>query len=78
MTLQEYYQGIDGRVIDHPSERYGQAAFNLLSEVRPLMAQQIQELNIDPFYLHDNVRAGSETWRYFTQFLEENWNDNGS
>ena len=65
MTLTEFYREMTRRMTKN--ERKGQAAFNLLAEVRPDLSEQVCGTEMDPFY--DAVGS----WQKFYQFLEENW-----
>ena len=49
--------------------RKGQALFNLLSEIRPDLSEQIRGTDKDPFYIESN----HPNWKRFIEFLEANW-----
>jgi hypothetical protein len=52
---------------DKPNEqRHGQWAFNMLSDIRPDLANRMTNTSSDPFYTDDNLQA-------FWVFLAENW-----
>ncbi len=48
--------------------RYGQALFNVLSKVRPQLAEEIRGGQLDPFY-RDRDGVVPELW----SFLESQW-----
>lgn len=51
-------------------ERYGQAMFNHLCEVRPDLAERVRMTNMDPFH----VSALSDPrWDRFVAFIEARW-----
>ena len=50
--------------------RFGQAAFNVLAEVRPDLAEQVRGTQRDPFYARD---ASDPRLGRFAAFLAENW-----
>ena len=52
------------------SERYGQAMFNHLAEVRPEMAEMVRGTKNDPFYVLSPTDA---RWDAFVEFIESNW-----
>lgn len=51
-------------------ERYGQAMFNHLHEVRPDLAEAVRSTDKDPFYVE---RLDDPRWDKFVEFLEANW-----
>lgn len=65
ISLYEFYKMVDERV-ESTSERKGQAAFNLLHEIRPDLAEEIRATPIDPFYSHHN-------WQAFVQYIGARW-----
>jgi len=70
MTLEEFYHQARLRQ-EETKERYGQALFNLLTVVRPFMAEEIRSTDKDPFYTDD--KRGKERLEAFHLFLAENW-----
>ena len=66
ISLYEYYTAVDRRV-KTSNERRGQAASNILYDMRPdLHKQVILDMNKDPFYVGAN-------WDRFVKFIEANW-----
>jgi hypothetical protein len=51
-------------------ERYCQAMFNHLCEVRPDLSEQVQGSIMDPFYA---VSPQDPRWDKFVAFIETNW-----
>lgn len=51
-------------------ERYGQAMFNHLYEVRPDLAEQVRSQPTDPFYVE---KLNHPAWDRFVYFIEKNW-----
>ena len=65
MELHEFFEGARNRQKNFPNERKGQAAFNLLYEVRKELADEIRGTDNDPFYDDSN-------WGRFVSFLSVN------
>lgn len=65
MTLYEFHNKVEERV-KTTGERKGQAAFNLLHEIRPELANMIRGTDADPFYTHEN-------WKAFIRRIEFLW-----
>lgn len=53
-------------------ERYGQAMFNHLCEVKPDLAEKVRNTNMDPFYCASPMEA---KFNCFIEFIESNWNN---
>ena len=75
MELHVYWKKVLEAHRSNPNWRYGQAAFNVLAEVRPDLSEQIRgETNPkngkDPFYIQTTQ---CPNWLNFVQFLKENW-----
>lgn len=51
-------------------ERYCQAMFNHLHEVRPDLAEAIRGSDKDPYY---SVGPQTSEWTRFVAYLQENW-----
>jgi hypothetical protein len=51
-------------------ERYGQAMFNHLCEVRPGLSEMVRGTNMDPFYCSSPMDAQFDR---FVAFIEQNW-----
>ena len=52
-------------------ERYGQALFNHLCEVRPDLSEKIRgDMDLDPFYCESPTHPRFDK---FIAFIEENW-----
>jgi hypothetical protein len=51
-------------------ERYGQAMFNHLHEVRPDLSEQVRGTDKDPFYVES---LKDPRWNSFVEFIESNW-----
>lgn len=70
LSLHQFYEGGIKRTIDRPLERYCQAMFNHLQEVRPDLAKQVQAIEgVDPFYADKD----SSCWNAFVWFIETHW-----
>lgn len=52
------------------NERYCQAMFNHLVEVRPDLAEQVRGSDMDPFYCQT---PQDPRWDRFVNFIETNW-----
>jgi hypothetical protein len=64
MTYTEYFQIVYKRFYK-TEERFGQACFNVLAEVKPDLAERVRGTKIDPFYI-------DERFPEFEQFLTQN------
>lgn len=51
-------------------ERYGQAMFNHLCEVRPDLSEQVRGTDKDPFHVS---HLNHPNWDRFVSFIEANW-----
>ena len=51
-------------------ERYGQAMFNHLWEVRPDLSEQVRGTDKDPFHVQS---FEDPRWDAFIAFIESNW-----
>lgn len=71
MNLPEYWLAV-GRRFGKSSERYGQAAFNQLNEVRKDLADKVAGTDMDPFYM---VESRWVYWEKFVNFVADNWGD---
>lgn len=74
MQLHEYWNEVR-RIRASSSQRYGQVAFNVLSDVRKDLSVKIVDLDFsgvkaDPFYLE---KASGPVWENFVAFITENW-----
>ncbi len=69
MTIEKFWEEVVAR-FGKGGERYGQAAFNLLCEVRPDLSEKIRGTENDPFYLE---RARGAKWEAFVSYLTDNW-----
>ena len=78
LTLDEYWIGVEIYQRRYPHQRYAQAAFNYLYDVRMDLSENIRgDRNLDPFYLTDEQTQGHSphnTWNAFKAFLKRNWN----
>lgn len=72
MLLHQFYQGVRKRMKLYPTERYGQAFYNHLYEVRKDLAIQIQNTDKDPFNVSDQAPGGISV---AIHFVESHWND---
>jgi hypothetical protein len=69
ISLHHYYFDAITRA-NSTGERYGQAMFNHLVEVRPDLSEQVRATSMDPFH----VRTLSDPrWDRFVAFIESNW-----
>ncbi len=71
MTLHHFY--FDAILYARKTgQRYGQAMFNLLVDVRPDLSEQIRGTSMDIFYL-TGPAANPTKWDAFCTFIETNW-----
>jgi hypothetical protein len=49
--------------------RYGQILYNCLWQVRPGIAESMNDTPIDPFYIDTKADIPPKTWEY----IEQNW-----
>lgn len=54
----------------HPDWRLGQAAFSVLAEHRPDLAQRVRGKSLDPSHAR---KVDDRRFVAFVKFLEENW-----
>ena len=69
ISLHKFYHDAIVRV-GKTRERYCQAMFNHLYEVRPDLARQVTETDMDPFYCPS---PQDPKWDRFVAFIEANW-----
>ena len=72
MTLKEFYRFVDVNHYNNQSRwRVGQTLFNLLSDVRPEIAEKLRRTENDPFYTdsEDDPR-----YKGAIEVIEEEWN----
>lgn len=55
-------------------ERYGQALFNHLCEVRPELSEKVRATGIDPFFL-TGPQDNPQKWDEFIEFIETRWRE---
>lgn len=70
-TLSKFYMDMFLRA-GKTQERLGQAAFNLLVERRPDLAEMVRSSKCDPFYLNgpaDDIQK----WEQFALTIEQQW-----
>jgi hypothetical protein len=70
MKLNEYWQNVETMKKTYPYMRPGQAAFDVLANMRPDLAEKAIYYCIDPFYIH-NTNDGA--YRRFVAFVKNNW-----
>lgn len=70
MSLHKFYFDAQHRARG-TGERYGQAMFNHLCDVRPDLSEQVRATDMDPFHVE---RLNDPRWDRFVTFLEANWN----
>lgn len=70
MDEYRYWQEVVKAYHNNPNWRYGQAAFNVLADVRPDLAEKIRGEDCDPFYLD---RSTGEVWVRFREYIKRNW-----
>lgn len=70
MDLSDYRIAINQAASAHKDWRLGQAAFNVLAEVRPDLAEQVRGKRLDPFYAN---KVDDRRFVAFVEFLETNW-----
>lgn len=72
MSLHKFYfDGITRARVT--GERYCQAMFNHLAEVRPEMAELVRGSETDPFHCQGPT---DPRWDRFVEFIEKNWYSN--
>lgn len=54
-------------MLAHPQQRRGQAAFNLLYELAPELAEEARTAECDPFY----AQTGEERFRAFESYIAQ-------
>lgn len=60
----------------NPSQRAGQAAFNYLYEIKPELANTLQNTtNLDPFHNTSDNAADKIRLKRFYNYVEEHWDD---
>lgn len=69
-TIHGFFQAVKART-KNMGERQGQAAFNILLECKPLLAESIRETELDPFH----ASTDGQTWRDFTAFISAFWEE---
>lgn len=69
MDLYQFFIDVGERAAQS-GERFGQAAFNHLTEVRPDLSEQVRGTDKDPFYADD---PSDPRWKRFNLFLRQNW-----
>lgn len=65
-TYEEYVAAVTNKLKDYPTWRQGQAAFNMLWEMRPELADQVHTSKLDPFHRDDRLPE-------FYEWVEDNW-----
>lgn len=70
LSLPVYWQRVAEAMRDYPNWRFGQAAFNVLSALRPDLSEPIRGQASDPFH----YRGGEDdSLKGFVAYLENNW-----
>jgi hypothetical protein len=69
LSLHKFYFDAISRA-RNTGERYGQAMFNHLWEVRPDLSEKVRGTDKDPFYVD---RLYDPRWDAFVEFIESNW-----
>jgi hypothetical protein len=69
ISLHKFYFDAISRTC-RTGERYGQAMFNHLSEVRPELAEAVRGTEMDPFHVQ---RINDPRWDKFVEFIEMYW-----
>lgn len=70
MDFKDYYEDVIDVLVREPEWRIGQAAFNVLMDYRPNLAEEIRATRLDPFF-----KSTWEDCEAFFAFAEENWNE---
>lgn len=68
MTFEDYIAAVTRYMNAHPSQRFGQALFNVLDQTHPQIASLVHGTDLDPFY-EDTMN--SRRIRAFTSFVYE-------
>lgn len=68
MTLEEYYKKANQRWNTHRYEKYGEAHFNTLKEVNPVLAQCAVNSFVDPSAIENAYDMEA-----FHNWLSDNW-----
>jgi hypothetical protein len=71
-TYQEYLEECQKVQVQFASWRPGQVMFNVLSEQRPDLSEQIKQTDLDPFYA-DHHPHRREMITAFLGWVRENW-----
>jgi len=80
LRLDQFYKDCLARYMQ-TGERYGQAAFNHLLEVRPSLAEQVRGTECDPFHCTRQADTSvapagmRKVWDNFVEFLSQHWDD---
>ena len=69
LSLHKFYSGGITRA-RQTRERYCQAMFNHLSDLRPDLSEQVRGTDMDPFYC---ASPTNPRWDRFVEFIETNW-----
>jgi hypothetical protein len=69
---QFYFDAMTRRIKSGGRERYGQAMFNHLCEIRPELAEAVHGTESDPFYAQDFT---DPRWDRFVEFIETHWRE---
>lgn len=72
MTYQEYLEECQKVQVQYTNWRPGQTMFNVLSEKRPDLSEQIRGQELDPFYA-DHSPKRREKITAFLDWVRENW-----
>ena len=74
MDFQDFITEVFGPYRDsNPNQRTGQALFNAVANVRPELANKLQDSGVDPFYLEDNDPEYFSKMANALAWLAENW-----
>lgn len=68
--LSHYWLGLLKYAEKYPNQRWGQAAFNYLCQIRPDLSEQVRSTDLDPFYVDS---AEHPTFVNFSAWLRLNW-----
>lgn len=72
LSYDDYLEAVIINQMRHMNWRLGQTAFNVLSRVRPDIAENVRGSSLDPFYA-DHMQFGYEKVANFLAHVRENW-----
>lgn len=68
MSFEQWREQLKSYVAAHPEQRLGQAYFNSLGEVHPVLSRTLTGSDYDPFYKNERAEV-------FVRVVEQRWKD---